>query len=365
MKLAIVFSWLNQYGGAERVLEVVHDMYPQAPIYTSVYRPEALPTRYREWDIRPSFMNRIPLARRKQQWFLPLYPLAFESFDLRGYDLVLSIPSGFAHGVLTSEHTRHVCYCLTPPRFLWNYHGYIEREGVGRLAQALMAPALKNLRLWDLAAANRVDRFVAISRTVRERIAKHYRRDAAIIYPPVDTDVAGGGADVPVGDYYLVTSRLVPYKRIDLAVRAFTELGLPLKVVGEGRDRAALERLAGPSVEFLGFVRDDAEVRRLMAGCKAFVFPGEEDFGLTPVEALSAGRPVIAYAAGGALDTVSDGRTGVLFDQPTSASLAAAVRRLEGLTFDATHLRAEAQRFGVPRFQRELDMLLQRELRAE
>jgi len=362
MRLAIVFSWLNQYGGAERVLEVVHDMYPQAPIYTSVYRSEALPERYRQWDIRPSFMDHIPLARRKQQWFLPLYPLAFESFDLRGYDLVLSIPSGFAHGVLTSEHTPHVCYCLTPPRFLWGYHGYIEREGVSRLGQAIMAPMLKSLRLWDLAAANRVDRFVAISRTVRERIAKHYRRDADIIYPPVDIDLVGAAADVPAGDYYLVTSRLVPYKRIDLAVRAFTELGLPLKIVGEGRDRAALERLAGPNVEFLGFVRDDAEVRRLMASCKAFVFPGEEDFGLTPVEALSAGRPVIAYGAGGALDTVSEGRTGVLFDEPTPASLAAAVRRLEGLTFDSATLRAEAQRFGVPRFQLELDAVLQRAL---
>lgn len=362
MRLGIIFSWLNQYGGAERVLEVVHDMYPQAPIYTSVYRPGALPESYRQWDIRPSFMNHLPLARRKQQWFLPLYPLAFESFDLRGYDLVLSISSGFAHGVLTGERTRHVCYCLTPPRFLWNYHAYIEREGLGRAARALMAGTLKNLRVWDLAAANRVDRFVAISRTVRERVAKHYRREADIIYPPVDTSLAPPESDASRGDYYLVVSRLVPYKRIDLAVRAFSTLGLPLKIVGDGRDRAALQKIAGPSVEFLGFVPDDAEVRRLMAGCKAFVFPGEEDFGLTPVEALSAGRPVIAYAAGGALDTVEEGRTGVLFAEPTPAALAEAVRRLEGLSFDEGALREQAERFSVPRFQRELDALLHQEL---
>jgi len=364
MKLAIVFSWLNQYGGAERVLEVVHDMYPQAPIYTSIYRPAALPSNYRSWDIRPSFMNRIPLAKRKHQWFLPLYPQAFESFDLRGYDLVLSIPSGFAHGVLTSEHTRHVCYCLTPARFLWNYHAYIEREGLGRVARSLLGPTLRGLRQWDLAAASRVDRFVAISHTVRQRIVKFYRREADVIYPPVDTQLAASAGDVPPGDYYLVTSRLVPYKRIDLAVQAFTKLGLPLKIVGDGRDRQALKRLAGPTVEFLGFVRDDAAVRRLMAGCKAFVFPGEEDFGLTPVEALSAGRPVIAYAAGGALDTVVDGQTGVLFREATPDSLAQAVRRIEALTFDRALLRAEAERFSVPRFQRELDALLQQELEA-
>jgi len=276
----------------------------------------------------------------------------------------LSIPSGFAHGVLTSGRTRHICYCLTPARFLWNYHAYIEREGVGRLAQALMAPALRDLRQWDLAAATRVDRFVAISRTVRERIAKHYRREADIIYPPVDTHLAAAAAETPVGDYYLVVSRLVPYKRIDLAVRAFSELGLPLKVVGDGRDRQALEKLAGPSVAFLGFVRGDAQVRQLMAGCKAFVFPGEEDFGLTPVEALSAGRPVVAYAAGGALDTVQEGRTGVLFSEATPQSLAEAVQRLEGLSFEGAYLRAQAERFSVPRFQRELDALLHQELKG-
>ncbi len=352
MNLAIVLSWLNQYGGAERVLEVLHDMYPQAPIYTSIYRPAALPARYSQWDIRPSFLNRLPLIQRRHQPFLPLYPLAFESFDLRGYDVVLSLTSAFGHGVITSADTRHLCYCLTPARFLWNYHAYIEREGLGRLAQALLRPFLLNLRQWDRLAADRVDEFIAISRTVQARIAKTYRRDSRIIYPPVNTDL-GAPCEAPA-DYYLIVSRLIPYKRIDLAVQAFSRLGLPLRIIGDGRDRAALQKLAAPNVQFLGRLADDALVRQQMARCRALIFPGEEDFGLTPVEAMAVGRPVIALAAGGALDTLIDGRTGLFFPDPTVASLTAAVQRCEGLAWDSTAIRAHAQQFGVARFQREM-----------
>lgn len=356
MKLAIVCSWLNQYGGAERVLEVIHDMYPDAPIYTSIYAPDALPERYRAWDIRPSFMNRLPLIRRRHQPFLPLYPLGFESLDLRGYDVVLSLTSAFAHGVITPAETQHVCYCLTPARFLWSYHAYIEREGVGRLTRTALLPFLKSLRQWDRAAAEGVDQFVAISRTVQRRINKYYRRESEIIYPPVDTDCAV--CEGEPGDYYLVVSRLIPYKRIDLAVQAFNILGLPLKIVGDGRDRAALQALAGPNIEFLGYVPDE-EKRALMAGCRAFLFPGEEDFGLTPLEAMAMGRPAIAYAAGGALDTLVDGRTGLYFYEPTPDALADAVRRMEGLTFDPHELHRHAQQFGVSRFQHELAAVLE------
>lgn len=352
MNLAIVCSWLNQYGGAERVLEAVHDMYPEAPIYTSIYWPEALPDRYRKWDIRPSFLNRLPLIKRKHQPFLPLYPLGFESLDLRGYDVVLSLTSAFAHGVMTTENTRHVCYCLTPARFLWNYRGYVEREGLGRLARLGLPLFLKGLRQWDRLAADRVDHFVAISRAVQRRIAKYYRRDSEIIYPPVRADLANE-IQAPE-DYYLIVSRLVPYKRIDLAVQAFGQLGLPLRIIGDGRDRQALQAIAGPNIEFLGYVADDAEVRRQMARCRAFVFPGEEDFGLTPLEAMAAGRPVIAYGAGGALDTIIDGQTGVFFQQATPEALAQAVRRLEHLEIDPDGLRAHVRQFGLERFQREL-----------
>jgi glycosyltransferase involved in cell wall biosynthesis len=356
VKLAIVFSWLNQYGGAERVLEVVHDMYPAAPIYTSLYRPSALPEAYRVWDIRTSFLNRMPLAQRRHQLYLSWYPLAFESFDLRGYDAVLSLTSGFGHGVITPAETAHLCYCLTPARFLWNYHAYIEREGVGKLARLALRPALKSLRQWDRLAADRVDQFVAISRTVQKRIQKVYRRDSTIIYPPIAT--RPGLKAQPPEEYYLIVSRLIPYKRIDLALEAFNRLGLPLRIIGDGRDRAMLERMARPNIQFLGFVSGDDAVRDQMARCRALVFPGEEDFGLTPLEAMSAGRPVIAYAAGGALDTVIEGKTGAFFGEPTAESLVDAVQRLETMTFSAETLRAHAEQFNPARFQRELDQAL-------
>jgi len=355
MKLAIVCSWLNQYGGAERVLEVVHDMYPQAPIYTSIYRPQALPERYRSWDIRPSSLNRLPLIRRFHQAYLPFYPLAFESLDLRGYDVVFSLTSAFGHGVITPAETRHVCYCLTPARFLWNYHSYIEREGLGRLARLGLAPFLKSLRQWDRLAADRVDDFIAISRTVQRRIAKYYRREARIIYPPVDT--ARFAIEREPEDYFLVVSRLVPYKRIDLAVLAFNELGLPLRIIGEGRDRAALQAIAKRNVQFLGYLPDEV-VREQMARCRAFIFPGEEDFGITPLEAMAAGRPVIAYGAGGALDTIEEGVSGLFFREPTPEALVEAVRRLDAQRFAPQTLRQHARRFDVARFRRELGEVL-------
>ena len=332
-------------------------MYPEAPIYTSIYRPEALPDAYRSWDIRPSFLNRLPLITRRHQAFLPLYPLGFESLDLRGYDVVLSLTSAFGHGVITSATTQHVCYCLTPARFLWNYHGYVAREGIGRVARAGLLLFMRGLRQWDRVAADRVDEFISISRTVQRRIHKYYRQESAIIYPPVNTE--GEVSIAPPEDYYLIVSRLVPYKRIDLAVQAFSDLGLPLRIIGDGRDRAALERLAGPSIEFLGYVPDDRQVREQMARCRAFIFPGEEDFGITPIEAMAVGRPVVAYRAGGALDTIAEGRTGLFFDEATPEALADAVRRLDRHDFDPEALNRHAQRFGVERFERELSRVLQ------
>jgi len=355
LRLAIVCSWLNQYGGAERVLKVLHGMYPQAPLYTSIFRPEALPDSFASWDIRPSFLNKIPLAKSHHQVFLPLYPLAFESMDFRGFDVVLSVTSAFGHGVITPADTAHVCYCLTPTRFLWNYAAYIEREGLGRLARSALPLLLKNLRLWDRAAADRVDQFVAISRTVRKRIQKYYRRSSDIIYPPVDTQASVEPNER--GDYFLVVSRLVPYKRVDLAVRAFNQLGLPLRIAGDGRDRRALESLAAPNIKFLGYVSDEVK-RSLMARCRAFLFPGEEDFGIAPLEAMAAGSPVIAYAAGGALDTVEDGITGVFFEELSPNALIGAVHRFSEHRFGPDILAEHAGRFGSERFRREMDALL-------
>lgn len=351
MKVALVHDWGNQVGGAEGVLLALKEIFPDAPVYMSMYDPAVMPEICRAWDIRTSFMDRLPLVKRHHQPFLPLYPLAFEQFDFSEFDLVISNKSGFCHGIITPPETLHVDYCLTPTRYVWDYRSYARREGIGQLADLFLQPLLTYLRTWDRLAADRVDHFVAISRQVQRRIRKYYRRDSTIIYPPVETSrfSPGDGHD----DYFLIVSRLIPYKRIDLAVQAFDELGWPLKIVGDGRDRPKLERIAGPNIEFLGRV-PDGELQTLLQRCRAFIFPGCEDFGIAPLEANAAGRPVIAYRAGGALDTVVEGETGLFFDEPTPESLASAVRALDSVTFAPEAIRQHALRFDKTVFQREL-----------
>ncbi len=351
-RVALLHSWLNQYGGAERVLEVLHGMYPEAPIYTSMFWPQAMPDAYRRWDIRLSFMQHLPLVKAHHQPFLPLYPLAFRQFDMSEYDIVISNSSAFCHGVRTGPHTCHVCYCLTPARFLWLSREYTRRESLPLPARTLLPLVLNPLRSWDRGAARQVTHFVAISRAVADRIQRFYGRHSTIIYPPVDTTLYQPSADGP-DNYYLIVSRLIPYKRIDLAVRAFNQLGLPLKVVGGGRDREALQALAKDNIEFLGRL-PDATVKEMYARCRGFIFPGEEDFGLTPLEAQASGRPVIAYGAGGALDTVVEGRTGTFFHQPTPESLAEAVRRFESIPFDPVAIRRHAEGFSTQVFRQDL-----------
>jgi len=348
MKVAIVHDWLNQYGGAEIVLEVLKEMFPEAPVYTSIYWPQVMPEKYRNWDIRTSFMNRLPLVKSHHQLFLPLYPLAFEGFDFSEFDLVISNKSGFCHGITTLPETIHICYCLTPTRFIWDYHGYIKREGLARLMRWLLPPFLNYLRLWDKAAADRADFIVAISQEVKKRISKYYRRESVVIYPPVFTSRFKPSPEQD--DYFLVASRLVPYKRIDIAVEAFNRLKLPLLIVGEGRDRKSLEAMAGPNVRFLGKVSQE-ELARLYARCRALIFPGQEDFGIAAVEVQAAGRPVIAYAAGGALDTVIECETGLFFYEQTPEALAETVREfIKHADFKPETIRANALRFDVDRF---------------
>ncbi len=361
MRPAIVCSWLNQYGGAERVLEAVHELWPQAPIYTSVYEPAALPERWRSWDIRPSWLNRMPRARQDHRLYLPFYPLAFSAMHLSGYDAVLSVSSGFASAVRVSG-AAHICYCLTPPRFLWGFQGYVEREGLTGWRGLPVRLLLPLLRKWDRRAMARVEHVVAISQEVRRRIELVYGRRAPIIYPPVE--VGRFRLQREPGGYFLVLSRLVPYKRVDLAVRACSRLGLPLRVVGEGRARPALERIAGPTVRFLGWLPDEAVVREI-EGCRALILPGLEDFGITPVEALAAGRPVVAFAGGGALETIVDGETGVLFREQSEESLIEALLRLDSLRFEPGWLRQQALRFDKPIFQSKLRELVESCLRGE
>jgi glycosyltransferase involved in cell wall biosynthesis len=314
-----------------------------------------MPPAYRAWEIHTSFMQHLPRVASHHQHYLPLYPLAFARFRLQEYDLVLSNKSGFCHGVgLGQPRPLHVCYCLTPTRFLWLYEQYRAREGINGLTNALLQPLLALLRRWDRAAAANVDHFIAISRTVQERIAAIYGRASVVIHPPVDTDYFTLAPHTKVGDYYLVVSRLIPYKRIDLAVEAFRHLpDQKLIVVGEGRDLAVLQRMAGPNVTFLGH-QPRAQIRELLRGCKAFLFPGLEDFGIAPVEAMSVGRPVVAFGGGGALDTVLPGVTGELFAEPRTESLAALLARFDPYAYDPLACQAQAACFSRATFRTKL-----------
>ena len=345
-RVALVHDYLNQYGGAERVLEALHALFPRAPVFTSIYDPDAMPTFYREWDIRTSFMQGLPGWRRHFRRYLPLYPSAFEAFDLSGFDLIISSSSAFAKGIIPPPAARHVCYCHTPMRFAWRTGDYVAREGIGGAQGALLPLLLTYVRLWDAATTPRVDAFVANSQAVAARIRRYYGRDAAVIPPPVELPPFDPRSP---GDYYLAGGRLIPYKRLHLAVEAFNKLRLPLVVFGEGRERSALEALAGPTIRFTGWASED-ERRELLAGCRAFIFPGEEDFGITPLEAMAAGRPVIAYGAGGALDIVVEGLSGRFFRQPSAAALAAALAASRCDSYDAAAIRRHAEEFGTDVF---------------
>jgi len=355
MRIALIHDWLNQIGGAENVLEALVEMYPGAPVYTSMYAPDIMPPAYRAWDIRVTWMNRLPGIYHHHQPYLLLYPLAFQGLDLRGYDVILSNKSGFCHGARVPPDATHICYCLTPTRYVWNLRDYAERERLPAIANAILPPVTALLRRWDYAAAQRVHHFIAISTEVQARIKRFYGRESVVIPPPVDT--TGFQLAARPDDYFLIVSRLIPYKRIDLAVAAFNELGLPLVIAGDGRDRARLQAMAKSNVTFLGRV-DDARRAELMAHCRAFIFPGLEDFGITPVQAQAAGRPVIAFAGGGALDMVMDGVTGLFFHEPTTPSLADAVRRFDGSLFNPATICEFASRFDTLVFRRRLESFI-------
>ena len=341
MRVALVHDYLVQYGGAERVVEALHGVFPDAPVYTSMYEPAALPPSFGAMDVRTTFMQRSRALRRRFKLGLPLYPAAMETLDLRGYDVVVSSSSGWAHGVRTGPGTRHVVYCHTPAR--WLYRG----DSYGAAERIAAAPALAVLRRWDRRAAARATEYVANSRTTRRRILDRYGRAARVIHPPVET--ARFAVAAP-DDYFLCASRLLGYKRIDLAIAACRRLGARLVVAGDGPARAALEQSAGPETTFLGHV-DDGELAELMARCRAFVVPAEEDFCIAAVEAMAAGRPVVGYARGGLLETVVPGRSGVLFERQTADALACALAEAAAAPWDAAALRAHALRFDISRFQ--------------
>jgi glycosyltransferase involved in cell wall biosynthesis len=354
MRVAIVHYWLLNHRGGEKVLEGLCRLLPGADIFTLFCDRETLSPELRRHKIVSSFLN--PL-RRNYRSLLPLMPMALESFDLRGYDLVISSESGPAKGVITSSTTQHICYCHTPMRYLWDlYPAYLNEWTTARWKRAAMMPLTNYLRLWDFASAARVDRFLANSNNVKARIWKTYRRESEVIHPPVAVE---SFCWRPSEDYFLAVSELVPYKRIDLLVRLFSRTGRKLRIAGAGPEYRRLRSIAASNVEFTGRV-SDGELRDLYARCRAFLLPGEEDFGITTVEALASGKPVIALGRGGALETVP-GFGGIFCDEPTEESLAAAIRKFELLEPDIRppELQSWARRFSEAEFSRKMTAVLE------
>jgi glycosyltransferase involved in cell wall biosynthesis len=352
IRVAIIHYWLVGMRGGENVLEAFCDMYPQADIFTHVYVPEAISDRIRQHRIRTTFINSFPGAATMYKKYLPLMPLALEQLDLRDYDLVISSESGPAKGIIVPPEALHICYCHTPMRYIWNmYHDYW--LGAGWVTRRLMPPLTHYLRMWDVTSAARVDSFVANSATVARRIKRYYGVDAAVIYPPVDTSAFSPAAASEAGDYFLMVGELVPYKKPDLAIRAFNELKLPLVVIGGGEMLAKVRKLAGPTVKIMG-PQPFEVLKRHYARCRALIFPGEEDFGIVPVEAMASGRPVIAYGRGGALETVSAGTSGIFFEQQTVDDISSAIARFSELSVDPLKIAAEARRFGRDHFLRKM-----------
>jgi glycosyltransferase involved in cell wall biosynthesis len=360
VRTAIVHYWLLNRRGGEKVLEAFCRLLPDADIFTLFCDRSRLSPILERHKITASFLN--PL-RRYHRSLLPLMPMALENFDLRDYDLVISSESGPAKGVVTSSHTAHICYCHTPMRYLWElYPAYRNEWTASRWKRAAMTPLSNYLRLWDYASAARVDQFIANSRNVRTRIWKTYRRESDVVYPPVDID---SFYSKPASDYFLIVSELVPYKRIDTAVRLFARTGRHLRIAGDGPEYRRLRGLAKSNIEFLGRV-PDRDLRELYARCRALLLPGEEDFGITPVEALASGKPVIAFGRGGALETVPE-FGGVFYDRATEDSLADAIERFEAMepAIRATDLQVCAQPFSEAEFARKIGGILEEWSRPE
>lgn len=344
MRVALIHYWLVNWRGGEKVLSALAELFPTADIFTHVYAPGVLPPELCQHRITTTFIGRLPRATRWYKGYLPLMPMALENLDLREYDLVISSESGPAKNVITRPDAVHVCYCHSPMRYLWDMAPEY-RAGMSLPARILSTPVAHYLRLADVASAQRVDAFAANSAFVAKRIRKYYRREAQVIHPPVGTDFFTPGKEARK-NYYLVAGQLVGYKRVDLAVTACTDLNLPLVVAGEGPEEAKLKRMSGPSVRFTGRVSDE-DLRELMRSCRALIFPGVEDFGLIPVEAMACGTPVVAIEAGGALETVLPGRTGIFFKEQSVESLKDALVLLEreGYGFDQSTLRLHAESF--------------------
>ncbi len=356
MRIAFVHEYLNQFGGAERMLAELCALFPHAPIYTLLYDEEATRGLFKDRTIRTSFLESWPLAKRRHRWYPLLMPIAIEQFDFSDFDVVISVSASFAKGIITKPGTKHICFCLTPPRFLWDQSQKFTREfGFPSMLRALMLPFISYLRIWDLQAADRVDEFWAISKYVSQRIKTYYHQPSKLIYPPVD--VSKFHISNHADSYYLMVGRLVSYKKFDIAIEAFNQTGKRLRIVGTGPELARLKRIAKDNIEFLGAVPDN-ELPGLYANAAALIFPQEEDFGIVPLEAMASGRPVIAYRGGGALETILEGETGAFFAEQTSQSLIECLNAFQPQLIDPQKCRAQAERFDISVFRANISKAL-------
>jgi glycosyltransferase involved in cell wall biosynthesis len=354
IRVALVHDWLTGQRGGEKVLEVLAEVFPQAPIYTLFHFRGSQTDDLEKKDVRTSFIQRMPFLKRHYRWYLPLFPLAAELFDLRDFDLVLSSSHCVAKGVIPHPDALHISYIHSPVRYAWNqYFSYFDSARLSLFSKILIPPQIQCLRIWDQSSAARVDRFIANSKNVARRIEKYYRRPADVIHPPVDTDFFIAPAGETARTYDLIVSALVPYKRIDLAVAAYNRSGQPLKIVGQGPCSQGLRRMARPHIEFLGAV-EAAELRRLYQGARVLVLPGEEDFGIAALEAQACGTPVIAYGRGGARETVVPEKTGLFFDDLRPESLLAALDKFGRMEFNSLTLRSQAADFSRDKFKEKI-----------
>lgn len=355
MKVALIHDYLVQYGGGERVLDVMSDMFPEAPIYTLVYDPQAVHGAFQDKDVRTSFLQNIPFTKSHHRLFPLLMPMGVENWDLSEYDVVLSSSSSYAKGVITPPGTTHISYCHTPTRYAWdNCHRYFQEFRYNTFVKRLLPFAVNYIRMWDKVSADRVDYYIANSHNVARRIEKYYHMPARVIHPPVNIDRFQPAADHD--DYYLMLGRFLVYKHYDIVIQAFQNSDRKLKIVGTGPEEEYLKSLARgcENIEFLGRLSDE-DSKKAFERCRAFIFPSEDDFGIVPVEAMAAGKPVIAYGVGGACETVEDGVTGVFFSEQTPQSVKEAVDRFETMHFDSQVIAEHVSHFSYDRFRQELE----------
>jgi glycosyltransferase involved in cell wall biosynthesis len=351
-RLALVHDWLTGMRGGEKVLEAIASLYPDAPIFTLLHVPGSVSAQLESHEIRTSFVQQLPRAARHYRQYLPLFPRAIERFDFTGFDFVISTSHCVAKSAIVPRGVPHLCYCHSPMRYAWDqFDAYFGPAQVGKVRSAAMRTIMARLARWDAATADRVDAFVANSQYVAGRIRRYYNRGATVVYPSVDTDYYQPDPARRPDPFFLVVSALVPYKRLEVAIDAVRAVNGRLKIVGRGPEEARLRALAGPDVELMGWL-PDPEIRSLYQQCQAVLMPGVEDFGMVPVEAQACGRPVVAFAEGGALESVIDGQTGILVRDQTPSAFAAALRQVAATPFDSAAIRRNAERFSIPRFKR-------------